>query len=78
MTKEAWAHNEWLRMYIQEPETFLADFQTVTEFLNETSSGKAPSYGERCEAFMNELIGRAPETEEERAKSFNGFDPDWS
>ena len=78
MTKEAWAHNEWLRQYLDEPETFKSNFQAGTEFLQAAADGTPPTYGDECEAFFNYLLTKAPESAEERAASFNGWQPDWS
>ena len=78
MSKEAWAHNEWLRLYIEESDQFQAEFRTIIEFLRETKRGATPSYGENCAAYLAELVERAPESDKERVDQFAGYDPDWS
>lgn len=61
--------NEWMRRYIETPETFAREWQTVTHFLDEEERGEDHSYGKSCtlytiflfgELFPNEHIGVAP------------------
>jgi hypothetical protein len=49
-------NNEWMRRYIEEPEKFAREFQSVTEFLADQAVGKEPSYGERCAAYQFQLL----------------------
>lgn len=56
MTKCSKAFNEWMRRYTVDPEQFEREWQSVVDFLSETSDGKEPSYGEACEAYLLTLI----------------------
>lgn len=47
--------NEWMRRYIEEPERYEREWETVTRFLKEEKKGKEPSYGENCNAYLKEL-----------------------
>jgi hypothetical protein len=55
--KVAAAFNEWMRRYIEEPERFLREWQTVERFQAEANGGREPTYGERCAAYLEELMG---------------------
>jgi hypothetical protein len=55
-TDMARTSNEWMRRYIEEPDKFEREFQSVGEFLAETSAGKEPTYGERCSAYQFHLL----------------------
>lgn len=48
--------NEWMRRYIESPEKFARDFQSVTQFLADTAQGREPDYGERCTAYQFVLL----------------------
>lgn len=48
--------NEWMRRYIDEPEKFEQEFRTVIAFIGEDEEGKVPSYGEKCAAYLFELL----------------------
>lgn len=48
--------NEWMRRYIDEPEQFQREFQSVVEFLADTANGREPSYGESCAAYQFKLL----------------------
>ncbi len=50
------AFNEWMRRYIEEPGRFRREWQTVNEYLQQTSESKTPSYGERCTAYLCGII----------------------
>lgn len=50
------AFNEWMRRYIDEPERYQREFQSVVEFLAEDNNGLEPSYGQYCYAYLTELI----------------------
>lgn len=49
------AFNEWMRLYIEEPERFKREWKTVTEFLTEEKAGTSPSYGQRCDVWLAKL-----------------------
>lgn len=49
------AFNEWMRRYIEEPERFEREWQTVGEFRESVKAGEVPSYGERSEAMLAKL-----------------------
>ena len=55
MRTVAEAFNEWMRRYTETPDQFVREFQTVNQFLAEQDSGRAPSYGEACAAYLAEL-----------------------
>jgi hypothetical protein len=48
--------NEWMRRYIEEPEKFSRDFQSVQEFLTDEAAGVEPSYGDTCMAYQFKLL----------------------
>lgn len=50
------ATNEWMRRYIEEPEKFNREFETIGLFLAEENANIQPSYGERCEAYLEKLV----------------------
>lgn len=50
------AFNEWMRRYIEEPERFKREWQTVGEYIQQASEGKTPSYGERSTAYFCGII----------------------
>ena len=47
--------NEWMWRFIETPEEFEREFQSVNEFLREESDGVEPSYGEACAAYLTKL-----------------------
>ena len=57
------AMNEWMRRYIEEPERFEREFRTVAEFKEADDTGKVPSYGSECAAYLlkisDELAAKA-------------------
>jgi hypothetical protein len=53
----AQAFNEWMRRYIEEPERFAREWQTVEEFKADESAGIEPDYGATCEAYLRGLMG---------------------
>ena len=55
-TDRVWAFNEWMRLYIEEPEKFEAEFRVVQLFLAEESITGEPSYGAVCDAFLESLV----------------------
>jgi hypothetical protein len=50
------ANNEWMRRFIEEPERFEREFQTVDRFLTEKRCGKVPSHGERIVAYEESIV----------------------
>lgn len=59
------AFNEWMRRYTDHPEQFASEFQTVGEFLAQTAAGQAPTYGEVCIAYLNEIASSLPDQSED-------------
>ena len=51
------ALNEWQRRYIDEPERFQREFQTVAEFLAQEANGDVPSYGTEGAAYLLKIHG---------------------
>lgn len=50
------ALNEWMRRYIENPEAFSREFQTVADFVSDQLNGRTPSYGESGAAYMFKLL----------------------
>jgi hypothetical protein len=50
------AFNEWMRRYIENPEEFARQFQSVGAFLSEKNKGVEPSYGEICAEYLDSLM----------------------
>lgn len=48
--------NYWMDDYIDRPQEYTADFETVMKHLQERNEGREPSYGEIGLALMEELI----------------------
>ena len=48
--------NEWMRRFIDEPDRFNREFQSVNTFLADEAEGREPSYGEGCAAYMEQLV----------------------
>lgn len=47
--------NEWMRRFIDEPEKFARDFETVQLYLAQASKGEPTTYGDACTAYLNVL-----------------------
>jgi hypothetical protein len=47
--------NEWMRRFIEEPDRFAREFETVNQFLADEQEGKEPTYGETSAAYMVQL-----------------------
>lgn len=47
--------NEWMRLYIEDPKSFDAEFVTVIDYLKDQQEGREPTYGETCAAMMIRL-----------------------
>ncbi len=58
MTKEkmAAAFNEWMRRYIEEPERFLREWQSIQDFNATRRKKKIPTYGSACADYLHELM----------------------
>lgn len=48
--------NEWMRRFIEDPEKFAREFESVTRFLAAVAEGREPDYGERCTAYQFKLL----------------------
>lgn len=53
------ASNEWMRRYIEEPESFEREWQTVSTYLKEQANNLPLTYGDRCEAYLEFLMAEA-------------------
>ncbi len=49
------AFNEWMLRFIDEPEQFEREFETVSQFLKEQNEGNEPTYGETAAAYLNKV-----------------------
>ena len=52
--------NEWMRRFIEEPDRFAREFETVNQFLADEQDGREPSYGETSAAYMAQLANEIP------------------
>lgn len=50
------AFNEWMRRYIEEPEQYNREFESVREFERQEHAGEEPSYGQSCGAYLRKLM----------------------
>lgn len=57
--KVAAAFNEWMRQYVEEPEAFSSEWESIKEFLQNEANGQEPDYGVRCAALLEKLMGEA-------------------
>lgn len=46
------AFNRWMDDYINHPEKFEAEHQSIMRHLEEKKKGKQPTYGEQCMALL--------------------------
>jgi hypothetical protein len=53
------AFNEWMRRFIEHPEQFAREWQTVAEFQRESGQGAEPSYGEVSVGYLQKLISES-------------------
>lgn len=60
-----WAFNEWMRRYIANPEEFMREFQTVSEFQKSKSK---PNYGKDCTGYIAKLLTERYEKRSKRAR----------
>lgn len=56
----AFAFNEWMRRYTEEPKEFQREWQTISKFLAEKSAGETPSYGACSAAYLLQLAKDSP------------------
>lgn len=54
------AFNEWMRRFIEEPDRFEREFETVNQFLADEQGGREPSYGEASAAYMEQIAQEMP------------------
>lgn len=54
--QSVYAFNEWMRLYIEEPDNFLHTWTSIKEFQEEEESGEEPSYGKDCTRFLLKLV----------------------
>ncbi len=52
--------NAWMQKYIDHPEDFDAEFQSVVGYLKDKNEGREPSYGESCTAYLEKLDKELP------------------
>lgn len=52
----AQAFNEWMYRYINDPEGFEREFESVLKFCEDKRSSREPDYGRRCEAYLKKLM----------------------
>jgi hypothetical protein len=54
----AQAFDEWMRRYLEEPERFPREFQSIAEFISQGGlRGGATSYGRQCGECLRRLMG---------------------
>lgn len=49
------AFNQWQQNYIDDPEKFKGEWESIREFLD-TPAGTTPSYGQNCVAYLEHLL----------------------
>ena len=54
--KLAAAFDEWLRLYVEEPERFKREWQVVLEYVGDRGARLSPRYGRACAAFLLSLL----------------------
>lgn len=47
--------NEWMRRFIDEPDRFEREFNTVNAFLKDYADGREPTYGETSASYMSQI-----------------------
>lgn len=50
------AFNEWMRRFIEDPENYEREFESVREFEKQENAGEEPSYGQCCGAYLRKLM----------------------
>jgi hypothetical protein len=48
--------NEWMRRFIEDPEKFAREFESVQDFLADEAAGVEPSYGQICTEYQFRLL----------------------
>jgi hypothetical protein len=61
------AFNEWMRRYVEEPERFEREFESVRQFEHEEEAGLTPSYGTDCAAYLLKIHQELTATERSAA-----------
>lgn len=54
------AFNEWMRRFIEEPDRFEHEFQTVNEFQKAAAEGREPTYGEVATEYLTQIAAELP------------------
>lgn len=54
--KLAKAFNEWLRRFIETPEEYSREFETVNEYLGDIAENSEPRYGTECANYIRKLM----------------------
>lgn len=54
------AFNEWMRRFIEEPDRFEEEFETVNSFQRDLAEGREPTYGEASAAYLEKLAAEVP------------------
>ena len=52
--------NEWMRRFIEEPDRFQHEFESVNAYLRDQAEGREPTYGETSAAYMGQLAAECP------------------
>ena len=60
------AFNEWMRRFIEEPDRYNREFESVNQFLADEANGVEPTYGERCTGYMVKLMCESAAAEQVR------------
>jgi len=50
------AFNKWMDNYINHPEDFRREFQSIVQHLEEKKAGKEPTYGDRVTEYLLALL----------------------
>ena len=48
--------NKWMDDYIENPEKFARDWQTVGKHVEERMEGVEPTYGDLCLAYLEQVV----------------------
>lgn len=59
MRTTAQAFNEWMRRFIEEPDSYKSTVAEVKDFLAAEANGVEPDYGTWCEAYLARLMSEA-------------------
>ncbi len=55
-TNTARAFNEWMRRFIDEPERFKTEYQTIADFMEAKLNDREPDYGDRATAYLQKIL----------------------